>query len=71
VPEDIALVGFDDIEDGRYSTPSLTTIRPDKTQIARHAVDLLLRRLDGDEAAPFEIAADYDLVIRESTAGQR
>ena len=37
----------------------------------RHAVDLLLRRLDGDEAAPFEIAADYDLVIRESTAGQR
>jgi LacI family transcriptional regulator, repressor for deo operon, udp, cdd, tsx, nupC, and nupG len=69
VPEDIALVGFDDIEDGRYSTPSLTTIRPDKTQIAKHAVQLLLQRLDGDTASPAEIAADYDLVIRESTAG--
>jgi LacI family repressor for deo operon, udp, cdd, tsx, nupC, and nupG len=67
VPEDIALVGFDDIEDGRYSTPSLTTIRPDKTQIAKHAVHLLLNRLDGDESPPAEIPADYDLVIREST----
>jgi LacI family transcriptional regulator, repressor for deo operon, udp, cdd, tsx, nupC, and nupG len=69
VPEDIALVGFDDIEDGRYSTPSLTTIRPDKTQIAKHAVQLLLSRLDGDQSPPAELPADYDLVIRESTAG--
>ncbi|WP_020390549.1 LacI family DNA-binding transcriptional regulator [Kribbella catacumbae] len=67
VPDDIALVGFDDIEDGRYSTPSLTTIRPDKTQIAKHAVQLLLNRLDGDKSAPAELSADYDLVIREST----
>jgi DNA-binding LacI/PurR family transcriptional regulator len=67
VPEDIALVGFDDIEDGRYSTPSLTTIRPDKTQIAKHAVQLLLNRLDGDTSTPAEIGADYDLAIREST----
>jgi LacI family repressor for deo operon, udp, cdd, tsx, nupC, and nupG len=69
VPEDIALVGFDDIEDGRYSTPSLTTIRPDKTQIAKHAVQLLLNRLDGDQSPPTEIPADYDLVVRESTGG--
>jgi len=69
VPEDIALVGFDDIEDGRYSTPSLTTIRPDKTQIAKHAVQLLLNRLDGDESPPAELPADYDLVVRESTTG--
>jgi DNA-binding LacI/PurR family transcriptional regulator len=67
VPQDIALVGFDDIEDGRYSTPSLTTISPDKTQIARHAVDLLLRRLDGDAAPPVELSADYALAVREST----
>jgi DNA-binding LacI/PurR family transcriptional regulator len=70
VPEDIALVGFDDIEDGRYSTPSLTTIRPDKTQIARYAVDLLLRRLDGDRTPPVELAADFTLAVRESTTGR-
>ncbi|HZX07875.1 LacI family DNA-binding transcriptional regulator [Kribbella sp.] len=69
VPDDIALVGFDDIEDGRYSTPSLTTISPDKTQIAKNAVQLLLDRLDGDRSAPTELAADYTLEIRESTTG--
>lgn len=67
VPGDVALVGFDDIEDGRYSTPSLTTISPDKTQIARYAVELLLRRLDGDREAPVELSADYHLAVREST----
>ncbi|GAB2656227.1 LacI family DNA-binding transcriptional regulator [Kribbella swartbergensis] len=69
VPEDIALVGFDDIEDGRYSTPSLTTIRPDKTQIAEFAVTQLLRRLEGDDSPAQEVPANYDLIIRESTGG--
>ncbi|HWB34676.1 MAG TPA: substrate-binding domain-containing protein, partial [Rugosimonospora sp.] len=71
VPEDVALVGFDDIEDGRYATPSLSTISPDKAQIARYAVDLLLRRLDGDDSPAVEISADYQLMVRESTAGRR
>lgn len=70
VPEDIALVGFDDIEDGRYSTPTLTTIRPDKARIAEYAVDLLARRL-GAEAVPepTERQAGCELVARESTLG--
>jgi LacI family repressor for deo operon, udp, cdd, tsx, nupC, and nupG len=70
VPQDVALVGFDDIEDGRYSTPSLTTISPDKAQIARLAVDLLLRRLDGDTMPAVELSADFSLVVRESTVGR-
>jgi DNA-binding LacI/PurR family transcriptional regulator len=71
VPEDVALVGFDDIEDGRYATPSLTTVRPDKEQIARLAVELLADRLAGDRhTPPRELVADHRLEIRESTTGR-
>ena len=69
VPDDLAIVGFDDIEDGRFSTPSLTTISPDKTQIAHMAVELLIRRLKGDKAPPAELRANFRLLVRESTAG--
>lgn len=71
VPEDIAVVGWDDIEDGRFSTPTLTTISPDKYQIASIAVDFLAARLrDGEAAPPQEVMADFSLQVRESTAGQ-
>jgi DNA-binding LacI/PurR family transcriptional regulator len=42
VPDDVAVAGFDDIEEARFARPSLTTVRPDRTQIARRAVDLLV-----------------------------
>ena len=71
VPEDVAVVGFDDIEDGRFSTPTLTTIRPDKRQIAELAVSFLLSRsTDGRDVPPRQVQARYDLVVRESTAGR-
>lgn len=73
VPEEVAVVGVDDIEDGRYSTPSLTTVRPDKHRLAQLAVQLLADRLDaepGETQPPArELEAPYDLVVRESTAG--
>ena len=69
VPDDVAVAGFDDIEDGRFSVPTLTTVAPDKEQIAQLAVDLLAKRLAGGvEAAPHELVATYRLEIRESTA---
>jgi DNA-binding LacI/PurR family transcriptional regulator len=72
VPEDVAVVGVDDIEDGRFATPTLTTIAPDKDQIARSAVSLLLSRIEGDPTRPpREIEADFVLVPRESTLGRR
>jgi LacI family repressor for deo operon, udp, cdd, tsx, nupC, and nupG len=69
IPQDVAVVGFDDIEEGRYSTPTLTTIGPDKHAIARFAVEQLLRRLDGNDGPPVTLTADYQLLVRESTAG--
>ena len=70
IPGDVAVVGFDDLEEGRFSTPTLTTIRPDKEQIARLAVSLLHQRLgSGRGQAPQELQADFSLVVRESTTG--
>lgn len=72
IPEDLAIVGFDDIEDGRYSWPPLTTVRPDKEDIARRAVELLQARLEvgghGPEADAPTIHASHQLIVRGSTA---
>ncbi|OKI71019.1 LacI family DNA-binding transcriptional regulator [Micromonospora sp. CB01531] len=67
VPEDVAVAGFDDIEDGRFSIPTLSTVAPDKERIARLAVDLLADRLDADRGAPpRELVAPHRLALRES-----
>jgi DNA-binding LacI/PurR family transcriptional regulator len=71
VPKQIAIAGFDDIEDGRFSTPTLTTIAPDKDELARVAVELLASRIAGEpQAPPREVQAAHRLVIRESTVGR-
>ncbi|MBO1766108.1 LacI family DNA-binding transcriptional regulator [Allobranchiibius sp. GilTou38] len=71
VPEDIAVVGFDDIEDGRYSTPTLTTIAPDKPQIVRVAIDRLAARIsspaESDDDGPLDLVVPHQLIVREST----
>ncbi|MFI2754449.1 LacI family DNA-binding transcriptional regulator [Cellulomonas sp. P22] len=71
VPEQIAVVGFDDIDEASYSWPTLTTVAPGREEIARTAVDLLVARIaDGGRARPFErVVADYAIVVRESTGG--
>ena len=69
VPADLALAGFDDIEDGRYSTPSLTTVSPDKQQIAARALQCLADRVEGGStAAAQRVVVPHRLVVRESTA---
>ncbi|EFH84007.1 LacI family DNA-binding transcriptional regulator [Ktedonobacter racemifer] len=68
VPEDIAVVGFDDIEDSRYAVPALTTIAPDKERIGDLAVAFLLGRIHGTRNGPPErVEVPCHLVIREST----
>jgi DNA-binding LacI/PurR family transcriptional regulator len=72
VPDDVAVVGFDDIDDARFSCPSLTTVQPGRTQIARTAVALLVQQLDGGlstESAGERFVADFTLELRESTDG--
>jgi DNA-binding LacI/PurR family transcriptional regulator len=72
VPEDVAVVGYDDIEDGRYSNPSITTISPDKGMIAETAVERLLTRIGSTTPVPgMEIRAPHRLAVRESTVGRQ
>jgi DNA-binding LacI/PurR family transcriptional regulator len=68
VPQDIALVGFDDVEEAEYAIPSLTTVAPDKTKIADAAVGTLLHRINEGYAEPCRlIQPGYRLVVRESS----
>jgi len=70
VPHDVAVVGYDDIEEGLFATPSLTTIAPDKEEIGRVAVSLLVARIDGLRTQPpARIEVPFRLIVRESTAG--
>ena len=67
IPDDIAVVGFDDIEDGRFSMPTLTTISPDHRYIARTALDRAEARIGGATDPPAVLIAPHHLEIREST----
>jgi LacI family transcriptional regulator, repressor for deo operon, udp, cdd, tsx, nupC, and nupG len=71
VPEDVAVIGFDNIEDGRFATPSLSTVAPAKQQIAELAVDRLVARLGADaDEPPSELWAEHRIEARESTLGR-
>ena len=68
VPEDVAIVGFDDTEESAYSLPSLTTIAPDKAASANAAVDLIHRRVTGSGEPPQWVETPFSLKIRASTS---
>ncbi|MGV0111552.1 MULTISPECIES: LacI family DNA-binding transcriptional regulator [unclassified Arthrobacter] len=70
IPDDVAVIGFDDLDEGRYSLPTLSTIDPGRVEIADTAVRVLQERIsrrDGD-APPREFEARYQVIERESSA---
>lgn len=69
VPDDVALIGFDDIEEIRFATPSISSVHPDTAQITAEALALLAARLAGDTGAPRDVVAGHRVVVRESSAG--
>lgn len=68
VPDDVAVIGFDDVEEAEFSIPSLTSVDPGRSWIAREAVRRLLERITRPDAAgpPRLMLADYRIVERES-----
>lgn len=69
VPEDISVVGFDDIASAAFHIPALTTIRQPLKQMGSMAAEFLLRRIAEPNASwPDEVQVEPELLVRESTS---
>ncbi len=64
VPQDVGVIGYDDVLISMYATPSLTTIRQDVARGAQTMVDLLFRRMEGKEVS--SVVMKPELILRNS-----
>ncbi|MCM1975676.1 LacI family DNA-binding transcriptional regulator [Streptomyces sp. G1] len=71
VPEDVSVVGFDDLPESRWITPALTTVRQPLSEMAATALHLLVRMMDGDRPESTRTELSTRLVERASTARPR
>lgn len=69
VPGQVALTGHGNIDDGWYTSPSLTTIDTGVQETARRAIDMVTARLGGDRSSPRRQVVPVALVRAESTLG--
>jgi DNA-binding LacI/PurR family transcriptional regulator len=71
IPDQVKVIGFDNVEEGEFLVPALSTIDPDHDMMARRAVELLVKRIE--QTAPptrhEEFVSDFSVVVRESTGG--
>ncbi len=65
VPEDVAVIGFDDIETAAYTDPPLTTVRQPIVELGRQGTRLLLRLAAGEQVEP-ALILPTELIIRDS-----
>jgi LacI family transcriptional regulator len=70
VPQDVALVGYDDIDFAAFATVPITSIGQPRERIGTEAVELLLAEVEG-HAQPRQIVFDPELVVRASSAPRR
>jgi LacI family transcriptional regulator len=66
IPEDIALVGFDDVSVSKYLDPSLTTIQIPVIELARQASEMLISLIHGERPIQPLVLLDARLVVRKS-----
>lgn len=71
IPKDVSVIGFDNLEEAKYSIPSLSSVEPGKREIAEKAVKTLVERMGNGEHSQIparEIEVEFEIVQRESTA---
>jgi LacI family transcriptional regulator len=68
IPEELSIVGFDDVEHASIVTPALTTVRQPLAEMGRTAVSLLVRLLEHQSVETLSIQLATRLVVRETTA---
>ncbi len=68
VPEDISVVGFDDLDVAQLIHPQLTTVQINRRVMSQLAVERLVARMEGDSSAPLTIHVGARLIVRESAA---
>lgn len=66
IPEDIAVVSFDDIDMSQYLFPSLTTVRPNTRELGKVAINLVRDKIVGDRMSAVQVTVNSTLEIRES-----
>jgi DNA-binding LacI/PurR family transcriptional regulator len=67
VPEDVSVIGFDDLRLSAYTTPPLTTIRQPAVEIAQQATEILLGLINGRRVRKLRYLLESTLVVRAST----
>ncbi len=67
VPDDVSVVGYDDVMDAAYSVPALTTVRFEKRDLAETALDLLIQRIADNEREISSVMVPHSIVRRRST----
>jgi len=68
IPEDLSVVGFDDLPISRWFSPPLTTVRQPLADMGRIAAEMLLTMIDGRELSGRQVELATELVVRSSTA---
>lgn len=67
LPDELSIVGFDDMQTASYMVPALTTVRQPAYDIGRRAAELLLQARDDNSSKPVQEMMDISLIIRDST----
>jgi len=69
VPEEVAVIGFDAVEESAYTSPPLSSLDPGREEIAETAVRMLLERVGGFDGDPRLVLTSHHVVARTSTVG--